>query len=84
MNYQINPPENSPAFDEWADAQQDKKDLIHQFSVMLGEPVLDYKHMVVICADMEARLNKFITIRDQLAILEDVFPADIILRVERV
>lgn len=75
----LQPPEESPAFIEWYDAQEEKKQLLESASDILDmmefDPVDTLDELDESIDMLEHHLNELKEKRDEIAALEDEFPA---------
>jgi len=75
----LQPPEESPAFLEWYDAQEEKKQLLESASDILDmmefDPVDTLDELDESIDMLEHHLNELKEKRDEIAALEDEFPA---------
>jgi len=75
----LQPPEDSPAFIEWYDAQEEKKQLLESASDILDmmefDPVDTLDELDESIDMLEHHLNELKEKRDEIAALEDEFPA---------
>lgn len=73
----LQPPED-PRYDEWDEAQQEKKQILEAVSELLGEyylgPVDDLDELDEVIENLEADIQEIKDLRDELAKLEDDFP----------
>jgi len=78
----LQPPEESPAFLEWYDAQEEKKQLLESASDILDmmefDPVDTLDELDESIDMLEHHLNELKEKRDEIAALEDEFPASYI------
>jgi len=74
----LQPPEESPAFLEWYDAQEEKKQLLESASDILDmmefDPVDTLDELDESIDMLEHHLNELKEKRDEIAALEDEFP----------
>lgn len=74
----LQPPEESPAFIEWYDAQEVKKGKYEYASLLLDEfgwePVTDFDSFAESLKEIKSKLNKLYELQAELAELEDMFP----------
>jgi hypothetical protein len=74
----LNPPENRPEYDEWLDAQEEKKDLMKQAEGIIGDlpsqDVNSWDELDEAIGNIEGVLTRLIPIRDELGYLYDEFP----------
>lgn len=78
MMYRISPPETTPEYDEWLDAQDEKKALLKKASAAL-EPipfadVTTYDELDAAITEMEKALVIMKASRDEYSRLDDMFP----------
>jgi hypothetical protein len=79
MLYRIDPPETTPEYDEWEDAQDEKKTLLDKYFKTLESVDIEpsnadeiseyYDKLVSVMCDLRK-------IKEQVCNLEDDFPAD--------
>jgi len=78
MLYRISPPENTPEYDEWIDAQDEKKALLKKASAALEPiPFADvgtYDELDAAIAEMEKALLIMKESRDEYSRLDEMFP----------
>lgn len=79
MLYRINPPETTPEYDEWQNAQDEKESLLKKASEAL-EPipfadVSTYDELDDAIVAMAEALKTMTEMRDEYARLEELFPA---------
>jgi hypothetical protein len=78
-NQWLQPPEESPAFIEWYDAQEEKKQLLESASDVLDclefDPVDTLDELDESIKVLEYLLKELKEKRDEIAVLEDEFPA---------
>ena len=74
----LQPPEESPAFSEWYDAQEEKKQLMDSASDVLDclefDPVDTMDELDESIKVLEYLLKELKEKRDEIAVLEDEFP----------
>ena len=80
MLYRINPPETTPEYDGWKDAQDEKEELLKKASAAL-EPipfadVSTYDELYDAIEEMTEALKTMKEIRDEYARLEELFPSN--------
>ena len=79
-NQWLQPPEESPAFIEWYDAQEEKKQLLESASDVLDclefDPVDTLDELDESIKVLEYLLKELKEKRDEIAVLEDEFPID--------
>mgnify|MGYP006953628120 FL=1 len=77
-NQWLQPPEESPAFIEWYDAQEEKKQLLESASDVLDclefDPVDTLDELDESIKVLEYLLKELKEKRDEIAVLEDEFP----------
>jgi hypothetical protein len=77
-NQWLQPPEESPAFIEWYDAQEEKKQLLESASDVLDclefDPVDTLDELDESIKVLEYHLKELKEKRDEIAVLEDEFP----------
>ena len=73
----LNPPENSPEYDEWLDAQEEKKDLMKAAEMVLEDmpyEIESWDDLDSAVFVLSGKVEQLATMREQLGILCDDFP----------
>ena len=80
-NQWLMPPENDHRFDDWTDAQAEKKELLEEVSGLLSgwyESVDTLDELDEVISNLEIDVRRIKEKREEIAKLEDEFPADYI------
>lgn len=70
----LSPIEEGPEYEEWCDAQDEKKDLIRKFNDLFEVDLENIDQIDEAIMLMKENLVKAVAIRHDLARLEDTFP----------